>query len=103
MDNSTKEERLELALADIRKQSIPNIRGTTKSYNVDRTTLTRRFNGSQQSFQASHEDTHQCLTNVQEEVLIGFINRLTERSLPPTSQVVKNVVEELRGRPVGKN
>jgi hypothetical protein len=103
MDNSTKEERLELALADLRKQSIPNIRGTAKTFKVDRTTLARHFNGSQQSFQAFHEDAHQCLTNVQEEVLIGFINRLTERSLPPTSQVIKNVAEELRGRPVGKN
>jgi Tc5 transposase DNA-binding domain len=103
MNKSTNEAQLELALADLSKQSIPNFSGTAKRFQVNRTTLRRRFDGSQQSFRAAREDTHQCLTTAQEETLIGFINRLTDRSLPPTSQIVKNVAEELRGGPVGKN
>ena len=31
------------------------------------------------------------------------INRLTDRGMPPTSQMVKNFAEEVIGRPVGKN
>jgi hypothetical protein len=103
MNRSTYDARLELALADIRKQSIPNIKSTAKRFEVDRTTLGRRFNRTQQSFTASREDSHQSLSLAQEETLISFINRLTERSLPPTSQIVKNVAEELCGKPVGKN
>jgi transposase-like protein len=103
MDNLTKDARIELALADLNKQSIPNFSGTAREYGVHRTTLQRRFEGTQQSYRAAHEDSHQCLTTVQEEVLIDFINRLTDRSLPPTSQIVKNIAEELRGGPVNKN
>src|SRR5450432_2211962 len=103
MNKSTNEAQLELALADLSKQSIPNFSGTAKRFQVNRTTLRRRFDGSQQSFRAAREDTNQCLTTAQEEALIGFINRLTDRSLPPTSQIVKNVAEELRGGPVNKN
>jgi Tc5 transposase DNA-binding domain len=103
MNRSTNDARLELALADLRKQSIPNIKSTAERFEVDRTTLGRRFNRKQQSFKASREDSHQSLSLVQEETLIRFINRLTERSLPPTSQIVKNVAEELCGKPIGKN
>jgi transposase-like protein len=103
MRDSTNEAQLELAIADLNNQSIPNISSTAREYAVDRTTLRRRFNGTQRSRHAAHEDSHQCLTTAQEEALIDFINRLTDRSLPPTSQIMKNVVEELRGGPVNKN
>src|SRR3984957_21057228 len=103
MNKSTNEAQLELALSDLSKQSIQNFLGTARKFQVDRTTLRRRFDGSQHNTRAAHEDTHQSLTLAQEEPLIGFINRLTDRSLPPTSQIVKNVAEELRGRPVNKN
>ena len=46
---------------------------------------------------------HQCLANEQEEVLIHRINTLTDRGMPPTSYIVKNLVEEFRGKQVGKN
>ena len=45
----------------------------------------------------------QCLTDEQEEVLIGCINSLTDRGMPPTSQIVRNLAEEIRGSKVGKN
>ena len=35
--------------------------------------------------------------------LIGHINKLTDRGIPPTSQIVKNLAEEIRGKEVGKN
>jgi len=103
MNKSTNDAQLELALSDLNKQSIPNFSSTAREYAVDRTTLRRRFKGAQHSRRAAREDTHQCLTPAQEEALIDFINRLTDRSLPPTSQIVKNVAEELRGGPVHKN
>jgi Tc5 transposase DNA-binding domain len=103
MDNSTNEAQLELALSDLANQSIPNFSGTAKKYQVDRTTLRRRFNSTQRSFRAAHEDAHQSLSTAQEEVLISHINRLTNRSLPPTSQTVKEMAEELYNGPIGKN
>lgn len=94
---------LELALADLRRQIKPNFQGTANLYNVDRTTLRRRFLGHQQSMLDSRSETSRRLSNSKEKVLIDFINRLTEHSLPPTSQIVKNVAEELCNMSVGKN
>jgi hypothetical protein len=40
---------------------------------------------------------------VQEEQLIAQINKLTVCHMPPTSQIVKNMAEEIRGGEVNKN
>jgi hypothetical protein len=90
---------LDLALADLRRQIKPNFKGTANLYNVDRTTLHRRF----LALLDSCSETSRHLTNAMEKVLIDFINRLTERALPPTSQIVKNVAKELCNMSVGKN
>src|SRR5450432_4398050 len=103
MDNSTYEARLGLALEDLSKQAIPNPTATATRYNVDRTTLRRRFTGEQQDRAAAHAESHQCLSKAQEETLIGYINSLTDRSLPPTSQIVHNIAEELVNRTINKN
>jgi hypothetical protein len=38
-----------------------------------------------------------------EQVLIKQINPLTNKGMPPTSQIVKNLTEEIRGKEVGKD
>jgi hypothetical protein len=103
MDNLTYEARLELAMEDLGKQTSLNYLGTAKRFNVNRVTLMRRFTGTQQNRRIAHAEAHQCLSIAQEETLIGYINSLTDRSLPPTSQIVHNIAEELIGEPIGKN
>jgi hypothetical protein len=65
--------------------------------------LRRRFAGTQLSYKEAREETHNCLSIAQEEVLIGWIDDFTNRHMPPTSQLVKNIAEELVGGPVGRN
>jgi len=103
MDNLTKEARLDLALSNLREQVVPNFSGTATNFQVDRTTLRRRFQSTQQPRQIARSETNQCLSIEQEEVLIGYIDRLTERSLPPTSRIVRNLAEELAKRLIAKN
>jgi len=103
MESSTKEARLELALEDIRKQTSPNWLGTARKFQVDRETLKRRFTGVQQSRSDTNAEFHQCLSTAQEKTLIGYINSLTDRGLPPTSQIVYNMAVELAKRPINKN
>ena len=103
MDSQGREAQLTLALAELANQRLPNFRGTARAFNVDRTTLQRRFEGTQRSIAESRSETHQRLTNGQEEVLINYINQLTERSMPPTSQLVKNFAEEISKKVVSKN
>ena len=103
MATSTHDARIELAIAHLKRQEKPNIMGTAREYGLVESTLRRRFKGQIMSRQAANSIHRQNLTLVQEEVLIGQINRLTDRGLPPTSRIVKNLAEEMIGHPVGKN
>ena len=64
--------------------------GAAKEYQLVESTLRRRFKGQNVSRQATNSIHRQNLTLAQEQVLIGQINRLTDRKLPPTSRIVKN-------------
>ena len=97
------EAQIQLALADLAKQDTPNYMATSKKYTVPRTTLRERFLGNRQSREAATAEYHQCLSMAQEEALICQINRLTNRGLPPTNVMVKNLAEEIIGRAVDKN
>jgi transposase-like protein len=101
--NTTMDTSIDSAIADLYMQNKPNYAATAKKYQVNRTTLRRRFLGTQLSMAESRSEVHQKLTIIQEGVLIDWINRLTDRTMPPTSQIVRNVAEELSGSPVGKN
>ena len=103
MDNSTKNKSIELAIADLKCQLKPNINATAKKYGLVESTLRRRFNGETMSIASARATTHQRLSTVQEEVLIDQINYLTDRGLPPTSSIVRNLAEELLQDRVGKN
>src|SRR5437763_13496913 len=101
MDNSTPNARMDAAIADLQSQDKPNYRGTATKFGLNHTTLRRRFLGEQGSRQAAMSEHHQCLTNDQEKVLIQHINKLTDRGLPPTTGIVRNLAEEIIGRDVG--
>ena len=94
---------LELALADQAKQDTPNYSAASKKYGVPRRTLSNRFTGKSVSRQAAAAEYHQRLDTAQEEALIELSNRLTNRGLPPTNSIDKNLAEDIIGGPVGKN
>jgi hypothetical protein len=71
--------------------------------NVNYTTLTRRFKGEQQSRTLAVADTLRRLSMQQEELLVGRINKLSDRGLPPTSHIAKNLAEEFIKDVLGKN
>ena len=94
---------LELALDDLAKQDTPNFLATSNQYGIPRKTLSDRFTGKTVSRQEASSEARQCLDTAQEEALIGLINRLTNRGLPPTNSIIRNLAEEIIGRRVGKN
>lgn len=96
-------DRIPEAIADLDTQEVPNIRETARKYGVVRKTLGNRWQGKTTSMAEAVSETRQALTNAQEKALISIINKLTERRMPPTSAIVKNLAEEIRGAPVGKN
>src|SRR2546423_860134 len=94
MDKSTHNARIELALADLNQQDKPNLLGTARRYGLVESTLRRRWKGQSMSRQAASSEYKQRLTFAQEESLVQQINRLTDRGLPPTSRIVRNLAEE---------
>jgi hypothetical protein len=99
----THNDRIEAAIKDLKSQERVNYSKTAKKWQVERTTLRRRFKVKQRSYQVYHSEVTQCLSNAQEEALIRQINNLTDRGIPPTSRIARNLAEEITGKAVGKN
>jgi hypothetical protein len=97
------EEDMRKALAEIESSEAPDYAAIARKYRLTRSTLSRRARGLTTSRAEFQSQIRQCLTNAQERILINQINRLTERAIPPTSQMVKNFAEEMIGYTVGKN
>ena len=103
MDTSTYNERMELALSDLKQQTKANVFATAKKYQVTHTTLRNRWKGKSLSMKEASSAYKQRLNNDQEEVLVERINLLTNQHVLPTSAIVKNLAEEILQGSVGKN
>ena len=77
-------ERIVEAIADLETQDLPNIAATARKYKVDRSTLSRRFRDKTGSNQDATSYVRRQLTDIQEKTLIKYINKLSDRGLPPT-------------------
>jgi hypothetical protein len=95
--------RIEAAIADLESQNRKNFKATATKWNLDRTTLARRYRGETGSKQEANSYTRQRLTDTQEKTLITHINKLSDRGMPPTPQIIKNLAEEIAHVTLGKN
>ena len=103
MKNPNHNQSIDEALVYLSLQERPNILATVKKYQLVESTLRRRWQGRTVSYQDAASEYRQRLTNAQEEQLILQINRLTDRGIPPTAQIIRNLAEEMIGGAVGKN
>ena len=103
MDNVSHNDRIELAIADLESQACLNYTDAAGKWNIDRSTLSRRHKGVTGSKEDHHSYTLKALTDVQEKVLVQYINDLSARGFPPIPQIVKNLAQELAGKDVGRN
>ncbi len=95
--------RIDKAVAAIQRGEFLHYENAANHYGCSRSAVSRRIRGLTKSKKDANSFWHQCLTIEQEEVLIHRINILTDRGMPPTSHIVKNLAEELRGKGVNKN
>ena len=103
MKNSNHNLVIDEALADLRLQERPNILATAIKYQLVESTLRRRWQRKTVSIEEASSEWRQRLTNAQEDQLVLQINRLTDRGIPPTAQIMRNLAEEIIGGSVGKN
>lgn len=95
------EKAIEQAISDLRSQKPPKFAATAKKYNLERTTLMRRFKGESVSYSDARSRSNKLLTNVQESILIEHIRKLSDQGLHPTPRILENLVAELVRKPVG--
>lgn len=91
------------AIAHLNAQGKPNYMQASNLFKIPRSTLSRRHRGKTASRAEVTSKHHQALNNVQEDTLLRYIDKLTNRFLPPTTSTVKNLAEEIAGRELGPN
>ena len=92
---------IEQAIDDLISQKKPNVRATARKYGVVHSTLLRRFKGQTSSAEEARSRSTQLLTNAQEEVIIEYLNKLSDRGFHPSPQILENLVVEMVGHPIG--
>ena len=103
LNKTTHDTQIELAIADLKQQMKPNIAATARKYAVNESTLKKRWNKKNYVSEQASSEYKQRLTSTQGEVLVAQIKLLTDRGLPPTSSIVRNLAEEILENRVGKN
>jgi Tc5 transposase DNA-binding domain len=101
--DSTKNDRIRAAMDQLDSQKALNYAAVARDHHIDRTTLARRYNGKTVSRAEANSTYRQRLNDVQEDTLLRYIDTLTDRHIPPTSQTIRNLAEEMIKGPVGKN
>jgi Tc5 transposase DNA-binding domain len=87
--------RIQAAINDLRSQKRTNFAATARRWDVERTTLAKRFRGETGTNEDANSYVRQQLTATQEETLIAYINKLNDRGFPPTPQILKNITESI--------
>ena len=102
-DIYTKTLHIDKAMAAIQRGEFIHYANAAQYYKCSRSAVSWRMRALTKSKKDANSFWYQCLTNEQEEVLIYRINTLTDRGMPPTSHIIKNLIEELKGKEVEKN
>jgi Tc5 transposase DNA-binding domain len=89
------EEQIERAIAHLKAQKQLNIAAASTQFKIPRTILSARFHGQRVSHKEATANTRLKLSSAQEKTLITYINKLSERGLPPTPGIVRNLAREL--------
>lgn len=93
---------IEDTIAFLRSSDGRNTAAAAKRFNVNRSTLSKRFRGKTGSV-ARRNEGRRLLTNKQEQELVKQIQRLREWCLPPTPAMVRSWAALICGSEPGKN
>jgi Tc5 transposase DNA-binding domain len=94
---------MEAAIAHLDAQDQPNYAAAARLYGLAPSTLARRHQGISVSRAEATSTHHQRLNNVQKDTLLGYIDALTDLHMPPTTQIIKDLVEEIVRGKLGQN
>ncbi|KAF2802744.1 uncharacterized protein BDZ99DRAFT_466981 [Mytilinidion resinicola] len=81
---------MEAAFAELDLMEKKMYTEVAKKHGIDRTTLSRRYRGITKS-KAEAYNSQKLLSPGKTKALIKYINNLSERGLPPTHQMIRNL------------
>src|SRR6195952_4613682 len=87
---STNMDPMNAALDELRSQSAPPLAIVARKYGITRSVLSKRFHGKAVSKELKTENDR-ALNNQQEQQLISWIQRQSDRCLPPTPALVSKI------------
>jgi hypothetical protein len=90
------------AIAFLRSSDVCSISDVARKFKVNRSTLSKRYNGKRGSWSQATE-RKQLLTKKQELVLVRHTSRLCEWCLPPTPAIVTTWAASMCGTEPGKD
>jgi hypothetical protein len=90
------------ALAECNSLACPVYSEIARKHSVNRSMLSKRHRGVHGSKEAQYSKLG-LLSSEQEQTLVYYINKLTERGLPPTCVMVRNFAAEICKQLPGKN
>jgi hypothetical protein len=103
MARANKSAAIDSAITAIKRGEFANYTNAAEKFKYDHNTLSQRIRGLIKSRKKTNLFYHQYLTIKQKERLITRINNLTDRDILPTSQIIKNLAKEIKGKRVRKN
>ena len=95
-------EAIDAAVAFLESSEKPNFKKAAKKFVVDCNTLQRQYKGESVSYKEAVTRCSMKLLSEQEEVLVCHIIDLTNRGIPPSPCIVKNIAEEMIADSLGK-
>ena len=101
--NSSKITQMEAAIAHLNRQKSVSYAEVAKIYGLDPSTLARRHKGITVSRTEATSIFRQRLNNTEEDTFLSYIDSLTDRYIPPTTKIIKNLTEEIVRGPIEKN
>jgi hypothetical protein len=73
----------------LNRQESLNYAAAARTYEIHPSTLARRRKGLTVSRAEANSTFRQRINDVQEDTLLGHIDTLTDRHIPPTTQIIK--------------
>lgn len=100
---SAHDAQINAAIAHLNRQMKLNYTAAARAFKVDCTTLALHYKGKIVSRAEATSIFHQRLNNTQKDTLLSYIDALTDRHISSTSQLIRNLAEEILQRLVEKN
>lgn len=94
---------IQTAMESLKSQEASNVSATARKFKIHETTLRCRYKGEQVSRAKATSLYHNRITDTQEDMLLQYIQDLTNRCLSSTHKMTQNLVEEMLKELVGIN